>query len=271
MSEELGEKKSLPTVSDQKASFTVEQWETLPANERSRLVSESSGGELRRQTGDSIEWALWSWNPVSGCHHPCGYCYARTIAERFRGSPGYPNGFEPTFFPNRLGAPAAKRPPKADTIADRNIFTCSMADLFGKWVPGDWIQAVLDRAERNPQWRFLFLAKFPKRLTEFRFPSNAWVGASIDSQARVTSTEAAMVAVDAKVKWLSVEPMLEPIRLNRPELFDWVVIGGQTGPKFHPPENWIQDLESQCANIPVFEKTNLRPEGSERRREFPPA
>ena len=57
MSEELGEKKSLPTVSDQKASFTVEQWETLPANERSRLVSESSGGELRRQTGDSIEWA----------------------------------------------------------------------------------------------------------------------------------------------------------------------------------------------------------------------
>lgn len=223
---------------------------------------------FNRQVSDNIEWARWSWNPVTGCLHDCSYCYARDIANRF-----YPEGFAPTFHPERLGAPAATRVPAAaaNEPAERQVFVCSMADLFGRWVPREWIDAVLERVRANPQWTYLFLTKFPNRLAEFDFPDHCWVGTSIDAQARIPNAERALRGVRAGARWYSCEPLLEPLRFSDLSFIDWIVVGGASEsrqtPAFRPPRAWVLDLERQAdaADCRVYEKTNLW----ERRREYP--
>jgi hypothetical protein len=154
---------------------------TADADQQRRVLERPrSLVKFNEQQTTSIEWARWSWNPVTGCRHNCSYCYARDIAERF-----YQQGFVPTFLPERLAAPRNTQVPASaeHDIGYRNVFTCSMADLFGRWVPREWIDAVLVEVAGNPQWNFLFLTKFPQRLPEFMFPSNAWVGTTVDAQA----------------------------------------------------------------------------------------
>lgn len=126
-----------------------------------------------------IEWCDSTWNPVTGCLHGCEYCYARKIANRFDGGfkislpcaaidepqksenrfgknkiESYPYGFNPTFYRYRLDQPTKWKEP-------RNIFVCSMADLFGKWVPDDWEIEVLKACAEAPQHNYLFLTKDP--------------------------------------------------------------------------------------------------------------
>lgn len=232
--------------------------------------AENTGKKFNKQETGHIEWAAWSWNPITGCKHTCPYCYARDIANRF-----YPTKFEPTLWPERLYAPMnTPLPREAETdIGYKNVFTCSMADLFGRWVPTEWITRVLDVIADNPQWNFLFLTKFPIRMAEFEFPDNAWVGTSVDCQIRVKPVEDAFSRVRAKVKWLSCEPMIEPLKFSSLEMFSWVVIGGASKstqtPEWVPPRVWVSDLEHQAraAGCMVYEKTNLQP--IERLREFP--
>ena len=97
--------------------------------------------------GDGISWAGWSWNPVTGCEHDCTYCYARDIALNPRFADAYPVGFDPIFHPERLDAPTNTKP--ADG-ANGRVFVCSMADLFGRWVPDEWIDRVLRACEAAP-------------------------------------------------------------------------------------------------------------------------
>lgn len=255
-------------------TFSIEAWNELHPDARLSVIEEGREGRagLNQQKSDSIEWAQWSWNPITGCLHECPYCYARDIANRF-----YPQGFKPTFHPFRLGAPAHQHvPSQAETeLGYRNIFTCSMADLFGKWVPTEWIQAVLNVVEDNPQWNFLFLTKFPVRLAQFTFPDNAWIGTSVDCQARVKNAERSFAKVKGGVKWLSIEPMLENIRFTSLDMFNWVVIGGASSstetPAWIPPRRWVLDLESQArdAGCMIYEKTNLGIQGPSRLREYP--
>ncbi len=248
---------------------TLEQWKALDAEGQEAVAARRNPKvKFNNQDTDNIEWAMLSWNPVTGCLHNCSYCYARDIAARH-----YPQGFVPSFLPERLAAPRNTAVPVEgrDNIAYRNVFTCSMADLFGKWVPTRWIQVVLDEVRANPQWNFLFLTKFPIRLTEFEFPPNAWLGTSVDAQARIPNAEKAFARVQGGVKWLSCEPMLERLTFTRLDLFDWVVIGGASRsaqtPEFRPPREWVEHLESQAdvAGCKVYEKTNLL----ERKREYP--
>jgi ParB/RepB/Spo0J family partition protein len=217
------------------------------------------------RTNNNVDWAWWTWNPVTGCLHGCQYCYAREIAHRF-----YPQGFEPTFHEDRLTAPANTAVPKSDDPRSNRVFTCSMADLFGKWVPQAWVDAVFEQVKGNPQWAFLFLTKFPQRLAELNWPANAWVGTSVDQQHRVAIAEKALRGVQAGVKWLSVEPMLEPLRFTSLDMFDWVVIGAQSStnqpdgvhvPAFMPELDWVTDLLKQAADAgcEVFIKDNLLP------------
>jgi protein gp37 len=199
------------------------------------------------QTNDMVDWAKWTWNPVTGCLHACVYCYARDIAERF-----YPEKFAPTFRPERLKAPHfTKLPSEADTqIGWRNVFVCSMADLFGKWVPQEWIDAVLEEVRAAPQWNFLFLTNFPQRLAAIEWPENAWVGTTVDAQYRVKIAERALRDVKAPVRWLSCEPLRERLTFDSLEMFDWVVIGGQSAstqaPAFQPPWAWVEHLMAQA-------------------------
>jgi protein gp37 len=251
---------------------TLKEWRVMDAPTRAAVLVAGDRGNtsLNAQDENSIEWALRSWNPVTGCLHNCSYCYARDIANRF-----YESKFAPVLWPDRLWAPSnVKVPAEASTqIAYKNVFTCSMADLFGRWVPTEWIEAVLDVVRDNHQWNFLFLTKFPGRLSEFRFPTNAWVGATVDAQARVPFVEKAFASVTASVKWLSCEPLLEPLQFERLDLFQWIVLGGASRstetPDFRPPRRWITDLERQAidAGCKVYEKTNLL----ERLRQYPGA
>ena len=142
-----------------------------------------------------------------------------------------------------------------------------MSDLFGRWVPAEWIEAVLDQVRSNPQWNFLFLIKFPQRLAEFTFPVNAWLGTTVDLQARVKSAEAAFRKLREErsggVWWLSLEPLLEPLEFSSLDLFDWIVIGGASSssqtPIWTPPRAWVNKLEDQAraAGCKIYEKTNL--------------
>jgi len=251
--------------------ITLDDWGKLALSEQQMyLKGIQSGKTYNRQSNDNeesignIEWAKWSWNPVSGCKHDCPYCYARDIAARF-----YDQGFVPTLYPDRLHAPVNTKVPAnaATDISYKNVFTCSMADLFGRWVPKEWIEAVLEQVRSNPQWNFLFLTKFPKRLSEFKFPDNAWLGTTVDCQIRVKAAEDAFRKMREEgsggVWWLSVEPMIEPLQFSSLEMFDWVVIGGSSRstqtPEWHPPRAWVNALEQQArdAGCKIYEKTNL--------------
>jgi protein gp37 len=212
------------------------------------------------QVNDNIGWAKWSWNVVTGCLHNCDYCYARDIANRF-----YPQKFEPTFFPERLDAPANTKLPK-DADGDpawRRVFTCSMADLFGKWVKQAWIKAVFERIDEHREWEFLCLTKFPQRLAELNWPPNVWAGTTVDRQHRVETAERSFAKVKAGVKWLSCEPLLEPLKFNSLAMFDWVVIGASTGSTlaapFAPPFEWVADLyqQARASGCKVYLKHNL--------------
>jgi protein gp37 len=146
-----------------------------------------------------------------------------------------------------------------------------MGDLFSAEVPREWIEAVLGTIRKSPHWNFLLLTKNPDRLREFQFPANAWVGATVDRQNRVAPTERAFTEVQAAVKWISCEPMLERLTFSRLDLFQWLVIGGASRTSsfeaFRPPRRDVQHLwdQAEAVGVKVFEKDNLL----ELRREFP--
>lgn len=252
--------------------ITLDKWKSLEPADRESALAYVGDRKFNEQDNNSIEWARWSWNPVTGCRHDCPYCYARDIAERF-----YPQKFEPSIYPSRLSAPANTQVPAraASDISYKNVFTCSMADLFGRWVPADWIAAVLGAIHRAPQWNFLLLTKFPKRMSEFAYPDNAWLGTSVDLQARVPNAEKAMASVEAGVRWLSIEPLIEPLTFKNPKLFQWVVIGGASRstqtPAWEPPFEWIARLYCQFkdAGARVYLKDNVGFDGPNRPKGFP--
>ena len=215
-------------------------------------------------TNESIDWAAWTWNPETGCKHGCDFCYAREIARRFTAH--YPQGFRPTIHPGRLLAPANTPLPALDpeNPGARHVFVDSMGDLFGKWVPDAFIEEVLDVIRRHPEWTFKALTKYPKRLPDFEYPENLWVGTSVVSQNYVAAVEEAMADVRAAVRWVSCEPFLTPIVFSRPELFDLYVIGARTKanglPELQPEPAWVDALRLQARSVgaAVFEKANLR-------------
>jgi protein gp37 len=217
------------------------------------------------RTTEMVDWARWTWNPVTGCLHNCVYCYARDIAEGRTGNTPFKTGFAPTFYPERLAAPhntkvSAKAP---NDIGERNVFVCSMADLFGKWVAQQWIDEVMDAVRSAPQWNFLFLTKFPQRLETIDWPGNAWVGTTVDEQYRVDIAEKAFRKVNAPIKWLSCEPLRERLTFGSLDMFDWVVVGGQSRssqePAFQPPWEWVEHLWRQArdSNCLLYWKPNL--------------
>lgn len=234
------------------------------AQEMKKEKKETEHKSMFNRTNDNIEWAQWSWNPVTGCKYGCSYCYARDIANRF-----FEEKFEPTFRPERLEAPANTKPiagPGGSTV-----FVCSMADLFGDWVPNEWIFSVLDQIQKNPQWTFILLTKNPERLKSFQFPDNAWVGTTIDSQARAEAAQEHMPNVNANVRFLSCEPLLEHVSFKDLTWCDWVIIGGRSrnsaGEEVQPEWSWVWDLTMAAygAGCKVYWKPNL----TVRPREYP--
>lgn len=264
-----------------------------------------------------IDWCDSTWNPVTGCLHGCEYCYARRIAERFGGTTPqigkidhfkvhhpfdeakrlyeldshlflrkdgisrkapYPFFFAPTLHRYRLDEP--KRWTKS-----RNIFVCSMADLFGAWVPDEWIQQVLEACDAAPQHRFLFLTKNPSRYKELenllplhRHPpavAEMWFGHSYTG----TGDYKPMQLHPAHSRFVSIEPLLHD--LSEQDMMvvaatnDWIIIGAETGHrkgKVIPKKSWADGIVyyAKRNNVPVFMKESLREiMGDDFRQEFP--
>ena len=229
---------------------------------------------MNRQGKGKIEWCDWSWSPVTGCYRRCFYCYARRMAQRLKGRYGYPadDPFRPTFHPEKLTEPRkAKKPSR--------IFVCSQGELFAE-DQDDWVKHVLAVMECCPQHQFLFLTKNYEQLVRWNpWPDNAWVGASATSTGEFIVAHKNLIRVNAKVKFISFEPLRE--RIIHPwlsECADWVIIGAMTGPKAKanaPRLEWIEEIlvAAAEASIPVFMKDNLRQHflGLLLRQEFPDA
>lgn len=205
-----------------------------------------------------IEYADYTWNPVVGCLHGCSYCYARRFAERGLGEYGrHEKGqrFQPRFFPKRLGEPLRVKRPSI-------ILVCSMGDLWGRWVPREWQQAVLDAIRRAPQHTFLLLTKHPWGYAPHKLPDNAWAGTTVTVEEDHRNAWDLYHAAWARHKWISYEPVLGRFPAGCLAGCDWLVIGAQTGPGARPPrKEWIEEAvrEAMRFRIPVFLKNNLRP------------
>lgn len=186
----------------------------------------------------------------------------------------FPYGFEPTFHRYRLDEPAKK-------TKGSKVFVCSMADLFGDWVPEEWILKVLDACKAAPQHKYLFLTKNPKRYLELEkkrllpWEDNFWFGTSVTKP----DDDFAWFR-EKKFHWfISMEPLLEGIDITTGSgviLPEWVIIGAETGNrkgKVVPEREWLSKIIEDCRtyNIPVFMKDSLIPIVGERnmRREFP--
>ena len=243
-----------------------------------------------------IEWLNggYTWNPVTGCLHNCKYCYARRIARRFSGcydpvssqnikqdetaivrlennghvkyktrhgdivNAPYPYGFAPTFHSYRLDDPTRIRKPQ-------NIFVCSMADLFGDWIPDTWIQEVFKACEAAPQHRYLFLTKNPRRYEDlyakkaFPYSENFWFGTTIT----VDDDYYTWFENTPYKAFVSIEPIMADFGNGMFRGIDWVIVGAETGnrkEKVIPKAEWIDGILESCyeQRIPLFMKDSLK-------------
>jgi protein gp37 len=230
-----------------------------------------------------IAWAEHTWNCVTGCRHTCAFgCYARPIAKRLSPKPtgcsgalstddehgalhevfakqpsdrSYPFGFEPTMNWHRLTEPMKRKKPT-------RIFVSSMGDLFGAWVPDDWIDAVRGQAVFAPQHTFIYLTKNPMRYRAVgQFRHNEWIGSTVTEAGQVGWNLFALGKVDAGMRFLSVEPMLDAVRLpaDAGDVLDWCIIGPLSlggGEYKRPPAEWVEDLIADCRRegVAVFVK-----------------
>jgi protein gp37 len=272
-----GLKQVAPIIAAAKAE-RVDSKPQAPTKERAEIITadgkkteiDKPSNPTFNSTNDSVSWANWTWNPVTGCNHGCKFCYAREIANSDRMAAVYPFQFAPAFHDYRLTAPAnTKRKPSGDP-RDGRVFVCSMADLFGKWVPEEWIEKVFQACANSPEWEYLFLTKWPRRYSMLASLPKAWFGASIIKQGdvdRVTNDMTAFDVHDGIVRWISLEPMLEPIVFGDLSWCDLVVIGAQTStrqpegfvPEFAPNFEWVADVVAQCRQqgVPYYLKPNL--------------
>lgn len=262
-----------------------------------------------------IDWCDSTWNPVTGCLHNCEYCYARRIAERFRAKEfsgaytvnedenvprktyeleepvryscidinglhvysiaPYPFGFVPTFHRYMLDRPQKWKKP-------RTIFVCSMADLFGDWVPDAWIREVFEACEAAPQHRYLFLTKNPARYMELavngvitKDHSNFWFGST------ATTPEMPFFWHNELHTFVSIEPILGPFKdltddgIDPVSKVNWIIVGAETGNrknKVVPRKTWVNEIAriAKKAGTPVFMKDSLHElMGSDFKQEFP--
>lgn len=252
-----------------------------------------------------IDWCDSTWNPITGCLHGCEYCYARKMAYRFGSvvfesntengyecdlyegtfenhvlnypalrewksgrttKAPYPFCFDPTFHRYRLDEPQHWKKPGT-------IFVCSMGDMFGNWVPDEWITEVFRACDAAPRHRYMFLTKNPKRYAELRAkgiqpPANSWIGTSVTTDAEAKEqTFALSECWNVNANWfVSVEPLLEPMSSEALEdlgAMQWVIIGAETGNsknKVIPERKWVDEIVDACAKVgtPLFMKDSLR-------------
>ena len=209
-------------------------------------------------THSKIEWTEVTWNPVTGCtkiSHGCKHCYAERMSGRLKamGVEKYRNGFDVALHESALEEPLRWKTPRV-------VFVNSMSDLFHKSVPTNFIEAVFDVMNRASRHTFQVLTKRPSRVAllngRLRWTPNIWLGTSIESDRwlrRLTSLR----ETGAHTKFLSLEPLLEPLPGVDLTGIDWVIVGGESGPGAQPMEpDWVREIRDNCVNsgVPFFFK-----------------
>ena len=252
-----------------------------------------------------IEWCDHTWNPITGCRHDCQYCYARRMTSRFAGDvrlnlmakkdyslePAadggkdlyvmdtpminetgnplvYPFGFEPTLHKYRMDIPGKLK-------MGNNIFVGAMSDIFGNWVPDEWIKQILNTCKKYPIHNYMFLTKNPERYLELYekgiLPNsnNMFYGATVTQSIQLQRATKTFTDLPVEFQtFFSIEPIFENVALN--EIWkeailqtDWIIIGAQTGrekDKVVPKAEWIKEIvvsADAAHGVPVFMKDSL--------------
>ena len=204
-------------------------------------------------TDSNIEWTEFTWNPVTGCikvSQGCKNCYAERMAKRLRamGAGRYVGGFRPALHWDLIDAPLAWKKP-------RLVFVNSMSDLFQEDVPEAFILKVFQTMVSCPRHTFQILTKRSDRLRELSarlpWPESVWMGVSVED-ARVTSRATDLAEVPAAVRFLSCEPLIGPLDRLPLENIDWVIVGGESGPRARAMEaEWVKSIRRQCRKYGV--------------------
>lgn len=205
-----------------------------------------------------IEWTNATWNPVTGCTKispGCKNCYAERMSNRLQamGQKNYVNGFKLTLQEHMLEIPLGWKKPKL-------IFVNSMSDLFHKDVPEEYIKRVFEIMNKAHWHQFQVLTKRSERLLEIspqlNWTDNIWMGVSVennDYKLRIDHLR----KTQAEIKFLSVEPLLGPVTKMNLKGIDWVIVGGESGPRAREMKaEWVIDIKNQCkkAKVPFFFK-----------------
>jgi protein gp37 len=206
----------------------------------------------------AIEWTDATWNPVRGCKKispGCKHCYAETFAERFRGVPGHPyeQGFDLRLVPEKLAEPLRWKSPKT-------VFVNSMSDLFLDGVPDDYIVAVAQVMQLASWHTFQVLTKRSERMrnllsSKLAFAAqlpNVWWGVSVEDRRYGLLRIEHLRVTPAKVRFLSIEPLLEDLGTLNLDAIHWVIVGGESGAGARPMrQEWVTSIRDQCVRAEV--------------------
>jgi protein gp37 len=216
-----------------------------------------------------IRWAEHTWNPMTGCTKVspgCDNCYAETITVKF-GATAFPNGFVPTFKPNKLSDPRKWAPSR--------IFVNSMSDVFHPDFTTDQVDQVFDAMTEIDKHDYLVLTKRPQLMKNYltgtngwlsrrnltEVPAQIWLGTSIEND-RYTFRADHLRDIPVAVRFLSCEPLLGPLPSLNLTNIQWVIVGGESGKGYRPMDHdWARDLRDRCnlANIAYYFKQSAAP------------
>lgn len=205
-----------------------------------------------------IEWTNKSWNPVTGCSkvsEGCKHCYAEVMSRRLKamGQIKYSNGFKVTTHEECLSEPLSWHKPQM-------VFVCSMGDLFHKDVSDAFIDKVMETIQKTPQHRYQILTKRAERMSDYfakhPIPNNAWLGVTVECKSSKYRIDL-IRTLNAAVKFLSCEPLVEDLGKMNLTGINWIIVGGESGMQARPmKEKWALNVKQQAdeMNIPFFFK-----------------
>lgn len=201
----------------------------------------------------SIEWTEMTWNPTTGCNKVsagCKYCYAEVMTRRLEamGIEKYKDGFKVRVHEDALNIPYSWK-------GSRVVFVNSMSDLFHSEVPLEFIEKVFEVMNNTPQHTYQVLTKRAERLYELHhklnWTKNIWMGVSVEDE-RVVDRIDFLRETNAKIKFLSCEPLIGPLQNLNLKNIDWAIVGGESGKKARPMnELWVWDIKEQCRDQEV--------------------